>query len=179
MSNLPTNYVDDVLNADVNTRRKYQMIQNSDGTVSFNDVTDYDTVGSSIGAAQINAQNTKINQNSSAISTLNADLGDTTSKVNNIGTSTLLATVTNQLSEVNLSDSLANYRFIYVTMNSSQYYSPSVIIPTDIFRTAGIYHTASYYTGGGINFCTFKYVNDTKISFNDLTTANWSVYGIK
>jgi hypothetical protein len=76
MSNLPTNYVDDVLNADVNTRRKYQMIQNSDGTVSFNDVTDYDTVGSSIGAAQINAQNTKINQNSSAISTLNADLND-------------------------------------------------------------------------------------------------------
>jgi hypothetical protein len=74
MSNLPTNYVDDVLNADVNTRRKYQMIQNSDGTVSFNDVTDYDTVGSSIGAAQINAQNTKINQNTSAISTLNADL---------------------------------------------------------------------------------------------------------
>jgi membrane protease subunit (stomatin/prohibitin family) len=81
MSNLPTNYVDDVLNADVNTRRKYQMIQNSDGTVSLVDVTDYDTVGSSIGAAQINAQNTKINQNSSAISTLNADLTELSEKV--------------------------------------------------------------------------------------------------
>ena len=74
MSNLPTNYVDDVLNADVNTRRKYQMIQNGDGTVSLVDVTDYDTVGSSIGAAQINAQNTQINQNTSDISSLNQHL---------------------------------------------------------------------------------------------------------
>ena len=74
MSNLPTNYVDDVLNADVNTRRKYQMIQNGDGTVSLVDVTDYDTVGSSIGAAQINAQNTQINQNTEDISSLNQHL---------------------------------------------------------------------------------------------------------
>jgi hypothetical protein len=66
------------------------MIQNSDGTVSFNDVTDYDTVGSSIGAAQINAQNTKINQNTSAISTLNADLTEINGKLDKqvtIGTS--------------------------------------------------------------------------------------------
>ena len=76
MSNLPTNYVDDVLNADVNTRRKYQMIQNGDGTVSLVDVTDYDTVGSSIGAVQINAQNTQINQNTEDISSLNQHLTD-------------------------------------------------------------------------------------------------------
>jgi len=74
MSNLPTNYVDDVLNADVNTRRKYQMIQNGDGTVSLVDVTDYDTVGSSIGAAQVNAQNIQINQNTDDIDTLNQQL---------------------------------------------------------------------------------------------------------
>ena len=68
MSNLPTNYVDDVLNADVNTQRKYQMIQNGDGTVSFVDVTDYSTTGSTIGASQINAQNTAINKDTKNVS---------------------------------------------------------------------------------------------------------------
>lgn len=62
MSTLPTNYVDAVLNADVNTKRKYNMITNSDGTVSFEDVTDYTTEGDDYGAADINEQNGKINE---------------------------------------------------------------------------------------------------------------------
>ena len=35
---LPTNFKDDIINAEINERRKYRMIQNDDGTVSFEDV---------------------------------------------------------------------------------------------------------------------------------------------
>jgi hypothetical protein len=158
MSNLPTNYVDDVLNADVNTRRKYQMIQNSDGTVSFNDVTDYDTVGSSIGAAQINAQNTKINQNSSAISTLNADLTD-------INNSVILAD--NQASAtISLLDSLSNYNMIDVYMvnaiNTSIF--NCVRLPVEYFKT----HSVNLYTnnGGTSNNILVSYSSDSSVSFS-------------
>ena len=58
---LPTNYKDDVLNADVNTLRKYRMINNPDGTVSFEDVTDYTTRGSEFGSNDVNQQNRAIN----------------------------------------------------------------------------------------------------------------------
>ena len=51
---LKTDYLDDILNAEVNTRRKYNMIQNGDGTVSFEDVTVYSQEGSTFGAADIN-----------------------------------------------------------------------------------------------------------------------------
>lgn len=54
---LKTDYKDDVLDTSKNTRRKYQMIQNDDGTVSFVDVTEYSQVGDSFSAADINATN--------------------------------------------------------------------------------------------------------------------------
>ena len=41
MADLRTDYKDDVLNINTNERRKYRMIPNADGTVSFEDVTDY------------------------------------------------------------------------------------------------------------------------------------------
>lgn len=58
---LKTDYKDDVLNAEVNTQRKYQMITNDDGTVSFIDVTDYSQVGDSFGSLDINSTNEAIN----------------------------------------------------------------------------------------------------------------------
>ena len=45
----------------MNGKRRFNMIQNSDGTVSFEDVTDYTQVGSTFGAAQINATNEAVN----------------------------------------------------------------------------------------------------------------------
>lgn len=62
MANLPTNYTDDILDVSVNTRRKFNMIQNQDGTVSFEDVTVYTTEGSNYGASNINASNREINK---------------------------------------------------------------------------------------------------------------------
>ena len=61
MADLKTNYVDDVLDATKNQLRKYQQIQNDDGTVSFVDVTEYTQVGTSFGAKDINDTNAAIN----------------------------------------------------------------------------------------------------------------------
>ncbi len=57
MSNLRTNYKDDVFTG----KRKYSEIDNGDGTISFDDVTDYAQVGDIYGAAQINETNDVIN----------------------------------------------------------------------------------------------------------------------
>lgn len=60
--NLPTNFKDDILNTSVNSKRKYRMINNSGGTVSFEDATEYRQTGSDFGAGQINATNDAINK---------------------------------------------------------------------------------------------------------------------
>lgn len=61
MSDLSTNFKDDVLNTSVNQKRRYQMIYNSDGTVSFEDVTNYSQVGSEYGANEVNEERNAIN----------------------------------------------------------------------------------------------------------------------
>lgn len=60
---LRTDYVDDMFSGN----RKYEMIDNGDGTYSFNDVTEYSQVGSAYGAAQVNACNDAINKLSSCM----------------------------------------------------------------------------------------------------------------
>lgn len=63
---LSTNFKDDVI-SDGGLRR-YNMIQNSDGTVSFEDVTDYSQVGSSYGAKEVNEERSAINELESKVS---------------------------------------------------------------------------------------------------------------
>lgn len=74
MAELRTDYVDDVLDTSKNTIRKYKQIQNSDGTVSFVDVTEYLTVGTEFGAKDIN-DITKANNDLSE--QINSGLSDT------------------------------------------------------------------------------------------------------
>lgn len=69
MSDLKTDYVDDVLDTSQNTRRKYNVINNPDGTISLEDVTEYITEGDNFGAEDINETNGAVNQ-------LNTDLTD-------------------------------------------------------------------------------------------------------
>lgn len=59
---LQTNFVDDILEESMSGKRRYNLIQNDDGTVSLEDVTNYSQIGSSFGAAQVNAMNNAINQ---------------------------------------------------------------------------------------------------------------------
>lgn len=67
---LATNFKDDIL-ASSNPKRKYQMIYNDDGTVSFQDVTAYSQTGSVFGAKEVNEERAAINKiNSDRIVTL-------------------------------------------------------------------------------------------------------------
>ena len=59
---LPTNYKDDILDTSVNDKRKFRMINNADGTVSFEDATVYITEGTEYGASDVNRTNTKVNK---------------------------------------------------------------------------------------------------------------------
>lgn len=65
---LKTDYKDDVLDTSVNTKRKYRMIQNDDGTVSFEDVTEYIQEGDSYGASEINMYNSIANASLQVVS---------------------------------------------------------------------------------------------------------------
>ena len=51
------------------TLRKYRMIQNDDGTVSFEDVTEYTQQGDAFGAKELNAIGDEVNE-------MNKNLGD-------------------------------------------------------------------------------------------------------
>lgn len=59
---LPTNFQDDILNASMGGKRRYRLINNTDGTVSLEDVTTYDQVGSNFGAGQTNQTNAAVNE---------------------------------------------------------------------------------------------------------------------
>ena len=59
---LQVDFKDDVLQAAMAGKRKYRVIQNEDGTISLEDVTEYSQVGSNFGAAQMNATNMAVNE---------------------------------------------------------------------------------------------------------------------
>lgn len=59
---LPVDFKDDVLQAEMAGKRKYRIIQNEDGTISLEDVTNYSQIGSNFGAAQMNATNLAVNE---------------------------------------------------------------------------------------------------------------------
>ena len=59
---LPTNFKDDILSSSMGGKRRYNLIQNDDGTYSLEDVTDYTQTGSDFGAGQINATNKAVNE---------------------------------------------------------------------------------------------------------------------
>ena len=63
---LPVNFKDDILNAGMDGKRKFTITQNTDGTYSIEDVTEYDQIGSNFGSAQINATNTAVNASADA-----------------------------------------------------------------------------------------------------------------
>lgn len=59
---LPADFQDDVINQSVNEKRQYQMIENPNGTVSLEDTTVYEKIGSYFGAEQINQTNGAVNE---------------------------------------------------------------------------------------------------------------------
>ena len=101
MADLRTDYVDDILDTSTNERRKYRMITNDDGTVSFVDVTDYSQIGDSFGSNDLNAITNAVNENTSSVEQINVDLatkqpiitgGASTITTNNLIAGRVLAT---------------------------------------------------------------------------------------
>lgn len=72
MAALRTDYKDDVFSGS----RKYRMIDNGDGTVSFSDQTQYVQVGDTYGASEINEQNKAINEKGVVVSDTDIDVQD-------------------------------------------------------------------------------------------------------
>lgn len=54
MTALPANYQDDILNASMAGKRRYKQTTNTDGTISLDDATTYDQVGTDFGAGDVN-----------------------------------------------------------------------------------------------------------------------------
>lgn len=61
MVDLRTDFKDDILDITENSQRKYRMITNDDGTVSFVDETVYTQVGDSFGAGDVNNMTSRLN----------------------------------------------------------------------------------------------------------------------
>lgn len=55
---LKTDYKNDIPKTE---KRKYRIINNDDGTVSFEDVTEYEQIGDTFGAGDINETNKAVN----------------------------------------------------------------------------------------------------------------------
>ena len=69
---LKTTYRDDKFSG----RRKYRMIENEDGTISFDDVTDYAEEGDIFSSNDINVTNTAINDANEKIKTTKKQIED-------------------------------------------------------------------------------------------------------
>ena len=63
MATLRTDYQDDILDTSVNLRRKYEITENADDTISLEDVSTYTQHGDIIDAADLNAITAQINAN--------------------------------------------------------------------------------------------------------------------
>lgn len=59
---LRTNFKQDIIDISVNEKRKYRMIENSDGTVSLEDETIYMQIGDDFGAEEANGTNGTVNE---------------------------------------------------------------------------------------------------------------------
>ena len=59
---LKTNFTDDILAESMNGKRQYNVTDNSNGTKSLEDVTDYQSVGSTFSAKDMNETNAAVNQ---------------------------------------------------------------------------------------------------------------------
>lgn len=78
MALLKTDYKDDILPTS-SAKRKYNLETNSDGTVSFNDVTEYQQTGDTFGAADINKTNEMVNKSLQIVS-FDASTGELVTK---------------------------------------------------------------------------------------------------
>lgn len=76
MADLRTDYKDDLLDTSVNTQRKYNVVNNDDGTVSFEDATVYAQNGDTFGASEVNQIHAAVNLVSESLTVDTTNLSD-------------------------------------------------------------------------------------------------------
>lgn len=176
MADLKTNYVDDVLDTTKNQLRKYQQIQNDDGTVSFVDVTEYTQVGTSFGAKDINDTNAAIND-------VNGKLANTYAFLYG---NYFAANVTNT---VELKDNFQNYKLLLFVCNNgtAQMYAPTVYPASyikEIYDSTkntqhfGTYPSITTFIGSTISG-SFIPVADNKFKITTGMSGTFMILGLK
>jgi hypothetical protein len=176
MADLKTNYVDDVLDTTKNQLRKYQQIQNDDGTVSFVDVTEYAQVGTSFGAKDINDTNAAIND-------VNGKLANTYAFLYG---NYFAANVTNT---VELKDNFQNYKLLLFVCNNgtAQMYAPTVYPASyikEIYDSTkntqhfGTYPSITTFIGSTISG-SFIPVADNKFKITTGMSGTFMILGLK
>lgn len=113
---LPTNYQDDVLKSTMGGKRRYTMTDNSDGTKTLEDATQYEKVGSNFGAADINKTNTAVNAA--------ADASKIIDNVNDIKANTQAGYMMGALAGKQLISDLGGYKFGKTTDGKPGYIVP-------------------------------------------------------
>ena len=124
---LLTNCVDDILNASMDGKRRYNLIPNDDGTYSLEDVTTYDQIGSDFGSAIVNAICKAVNES--------ADKNKILETLDEVVATTKKGYIPDALAVKELNNSLTwdNYTFtknadatMFGTINIVVYYSPGL-----------------------------------------------------
>lgn len=152
-ANLPVNFKDDILKENMNGKRRFNMIQNSDGTVSFEDVTEYTQVGSTFGAAQINATNEAVNNA--------ADASKIIDSLDTIKANTKSGYIAGALAVKALSSNLGNKPdFAYSPVYTGNYNNDSHTITVEKNK----YYMAVFKDANGAGRC-----NISKLSINNAT----------
>lgn len=161
-STLKTDFKDDILSPNMGGKRKYRMIQNEDGTVSFEDVTEYTQTGSNFGSKQVNETNLAVNNS--------VDKADVIENIEDIAANVTQGKVAGALAVRELNSKIDPYRVIdFNTTGRTTYvkYANGVMIQYGI---ASVSYTDGYGTATFAHpfidtsyafFTTGVYVNST------------------
>lgn len=137
---LPTNYKDDVLATSMGKKRRYNLIQNDDGTISLEDATEYTQVGDNYGAAQLNATNQAVNES--------VDQAKIIDSLDDISANTQPGMVAGALAVDELDEKIANKmyrtkvllqyydsRWMYTTINVGKQFAGTVPIVSLVYQS--------------------------------------------
>lgn len=123
MAALKTDYKDAVYTGN----RKYTQTNNADGTISLVDATAYSTEGDTFGAADINATNTAVNENSDLIGMGIYSVNDLYQKIRTITMSLTLTAASWSNGSYTIYDAL-------ITATSNQEIIPAPSISADQYK---------------------------------------------
>ena len=206
MADLPTNFKDDILDTSVNTRRRYRVYENTDGTIELEDVTEYSQVGDEFGAGQINATNTEVNKKFDKnmivrdLDTINAitkegyvpDALALKEANESLGLfNKLLWTndnVTTSRKAFNVSLDLSQFKAVMILFCANNSTSANILTTITPIGYKGTVNRTAYYNSSFMAISRDFTVNESGVSFTDCTSNGssnsgnnipYKIYGIK